>query len=815
MEHQVGKKKSGAEGRKRVKESTEKNEELLKKIPKISSFFSTSASTSNVVEHSIPPPDTEAIASVPSSACAGVSLDDLVHEVGEVNPGVEFDVPDSDPARWIINENTREYLTKCGLNQNKDADFSSSLRVYSDKNRFMTKTLFQRQLLNGELINREWLVYSSSKGTVYCATCRLFNGKSNFALNDGFNDWKNAHDRLNAHEISLDHRNCTMKYSTRSNLLKRVDAKLALQLNEEILYWRSVLKRVVAVVKMLSTRGLAFRGKNETFGSPQNGIFLGSLELVAEFDPFLAEHISRFGNAGKGIPSYLSATICDEFIMLMGDTVRNEIIKELKIAKYYSISVDSTPDVSHVDQLTFIVRYVLPNGTPVERFLRFIPNPGHKSEQLETAVIDTLAMYNIHINDCRGQSYDNASNMSGAYTGLQARIIKLNALAVWVPCAAHSLNLVGTCAAESCKAAESFFSLLQRIYNFFSSSTHRWEILTNHLKFRQSVVKSLSLTRWSARGEACNALASAYPEIVSALMEFQNNSSEKVVARNEAEHIAKELGHLETSLMASFWNDVMERFNATSKKLQSVDIDVGSVVLLYASLEEYLVSVRENFDIYEQRAKEMSGLQDYALDNTRKARREALLTDKVMTGKDNYRINTFIVIIDCLLSELRKRKAAYKDLNAKFGFLSRLACMEVAEIITRATLLMKTYDHDIEHTFPEECVHFKGCLKVLDISETLSAVKMTQLLAEKKIETIYPNVNIALRIFTSTASANCSGERSFSTLKRVKNYSRSTMGQERLEALCQLAIESDIANTIPYDVIIDDFAERKARKKPL
>jgi len=42
----------------------------------------------------------------------------------------------------------------------------------------------------------------------------------------------------------------------------------------------------------------------------------------------------------------------------MGRQVLNKILSELKVDKYYSISVDSTPDLSHIDQMTFIIRYV-------------------------------------------------------------------------------------------------------------------------------------------------------------------------------------------------------------------------------------------------------------------------------------------------------------------------------------------------------------------------------------------------------------------------------------------------------------------------
>jgi len=53
-------------------------------------------------------------------------------------------------------------------------------------------------------------------------------------------------------------------------------------------------------------------------------------------------------------------------------------------------------------------------------------NIGHKSKKLKDAVVRILSDYKIPIKDCRGKSYDNAFNMSGLYTGLQARIKELN-----------------------------------------------------------------------------------------------------------------------------------------------------------------------------------------------------------------------------------------------------------------------------------------------------------------------------------------------------------------------------------------------------
>ena len=59
------------------------------------------------------------------------------------------------------------------------------------------------------------------------------------------------------------------------------------------------------------------------------------IELISKFDPFLRNHIETFGNKGKGRPSYLSSTICEEFIEIMGSTVLSVVITELKASQVF------------------------------------------------------------------------------------------------------------------------------------------------------------------------------------------------------------------------------------------------------------------------------------------------------------------------------------------------------------------------------------------------------------------------------------------------------------------------------------------------
>lgn len=249
------------------------------------------------------------------------------------------------------------------------------------------------------------------------------------------------------------------------------------QISVETEYWQEVLKRVISVIKFLASRGLPFRGDEEAFGVNNNGNYLGILELISEHDPFLRNHIEMHGNKGSGRPSYLSTTICNELITQMNTNLTNLIITQIKEAKYYSIIMDSTPDLSKTDQMAIVLRYCTPTRVN-ERLVELCPFDNHKGQSLYFILEDYLKNVGLNIEDCRGQSYDNAANMSGKYEGLQSYVKNKNNLAVYITCTAHSLNLVGVHSVDCCIEAVSFFGFVQMLYNFFTGSIHRWKILT-------------------------------------------------------------------------------------------------------------------------------------------------------------------------------------------------------------------------------------------------------------------------------------------------------------------------------------------------
>ena len=142
--------------------------------------------------------------------------------------------------------------------------------------------------------------------------------------------------------------------------------------------------------------------------------------------------------------------------------------------------------------------------------------------------------------------------------------------------------------------------------------------------------------------------------------------------------------------------------------------------------------------------------------------------ETVPSPRENFIYNTFFVIVDKLLAEIEKRRAAYTKLNDMFGFCTDKH-LSVSEIRIKAKQLVKSYPDDLESDFVNEFVIFRNICNC-DAQELNADTDMLQMQVSKKLTNSFSNVNIALRIYQSIFGTSCEGERTFSVLKRVKNY---------------------------------------------
>lgn len=81
----------------------------------------------------------------------------------------------------------------------------------------------------------------------------------------------------------------------------------------------------------------------------------------------------------------------------MPDYLRASFAEEVQNAQYFTKIADSTPDVSHVDQLIAVLRYVKRDGEITEPFFFFTPIQAHTSKHIAEIVLNSIKLLGLGI----------------------------------------------------------------------------------------------------------------------------------------------------------------------------------------------------------------------------------------------------------------------------------------------------------------------------------------------------------------------------------------------------------------------------------
>jgi len=678
---------------------------------------------------------------------------------------------------------------------------------------------------NGEKYHRSWLVYSEKKDSIYCFACKMFSALDCNLATNGCKDWQHVGSILSKHEVSSKHLE-SMLMMKQMVMAEKKGQKLsdlmACQYTIEVQYWRNVLHRILSIIFFLAQHNIALRGTagHEIIGDPKNGPFLGLVELLAKYDPIMEEHIKKIKN-GETHDHYLGKNIQNELIELAGKKILSRICESVAQAKYFAIILDCTPDVNHLEQMSFVIRYVDVQSNPArveEHFVGFINVSSTTSQHLTKVILETLENLGLSLDNCRGQGYDNGANMAGKQSGVQKRILDLNPYAMFMPCGCHSLNLILCDSAKSCVVFFTYFGVLQKIYSLFSHSTKRWEVLKAYC---QKVVKRPADTRWESKINSVMTVRFEYEGVVNSLSDLRKQASDSLVVA-EIKGILKEVLSFEFVLSTVIWYDVLAKANLVSKYLQSQEMKIDEAVAQVQGLKQWMMHYRDNgfkqaveiaFDI----AKSCSAdagvtLQFKPVRRKRHANETTSSSTWILDPQTKYEVEVFNVMLDTFVSSISERFKQMETYNNHFGFLLNIAnispeyseqigekCDKVAELLG-ADIERNALKVEIE-SISRVSTTAKNCTEFLNYLITSGLVEC------------YPNLYIALRIILTTPVTVATGERSFSKLKLIKTHLRSPMGQSRLNGLSMMSIEHKLARNTDFDDLIDTFAHAKIRKK--
>ncbi|XP_050133090.1 uncharacterized protein LOC126609131 [Malus sylvestris] len=274
----------------------------------------------------------------------------------------------------------------------------------------------------------------------------------------------------------------------------------------------------------------------------------------------------------------------------------------------------------------------------------------------------------------------------------------------------------------------------------------------------------------------------------------------------------------------TIWYNILAAVNEVSKDLQSkdmlIDVAIEQVQGLIAYFEKYReTGFAEAMINAKKLAIEMEI--DPVFPKKRQVRRKRHFDENEgessqpteQSAEESFRVHYFLYIIDQAIGSLKRRFEEYQAYDDIFGFLftsERLNSMDNNKLKDSCDRLQNFLKKDELFDVDGDALLVE--LKLLRERLPKEIKTSIDILNYLKRMRCFPTASVAYRILLTIPITVASAERSFSKLKLLKSYLRSTMLQERLNGLALISIESDFLDKIDYEVLIDDFAAKNARR---
>ncbi|KAF0703312.1 zinc finger MYM-type protein 1-like, partial [Aphis craccivora] len=483
-----------------------------------------------------------------------------------------------------------------------------------------------------------------------------------------------------------------------------------------------------------------------------DGNFMRTIRLLADFDPLLNELLN---DPTKHI-KYLSWKVQNELIEILSENICHIICEEI---------------------------------------IRFYALEQHGAMNYAQLIQDVLHKHNIKIQNCRGQGYDEASVMSGQYSGVQKRINDIVPTASFVHCCAHNLNLVISDASKISPSISRFFETVQNEFNFFSTSGPRWASLAFGDNTASKIIKKCALSDGN--------------------LDILHKKDERDMSKTHKNKIESS----EFVLILYIWENILRYLNTVSKILQSTEISLENASMLLDKAIQNMQNLRNDYSTIYLESKRLCdkwGI-DVSFHSSRPKFHKKVFGEvdgdrRFDISQDTFGIKVFLPVVDCIIFKLKEQFYGMKCVSDRFTFLSPKSILNYDQ----PSLIKSTYDFiqfykdDVTSDFTRQIV----CLKTNILSQNLKNIKdLCIFIIEMDLFLSYPDILTACLLFLTLPITVASAERSFSKLKLIKNYLRNSSGQDRLKNISVLNIESKRTAELNIDKIITDFANAKVRKK--
>lgn len=416
-----------------------------------------------------------------------------------------------------------------------------------------------------------------------------------------------------------------------------------------------------------------------------------------------------------------------------------------------------------------------------------------------------------------GQGYDGAASLAGHVSGAAVEVKKEAEMADYFHCASHATNL--SCSKiATVPVIRNAQDTMANVINHFNYSVKRCELLKKHVDrinpSQSSRLITLCSTRFVERHASVARFWACLPAILNALEDMEEWDDREASSKANSLRCCLERSETIVGLaclqyMSALLLPVSRALQSESNDLiRALDIVKGTKKALLESRTESQTSFGK---IYES-VLSLAGKIGVDIDQPRIPSRSKYRASALSEANDipsYYRLNVFIPLLDAVLVDFTDRFSSHFEKTAALSALiPNLIAARSWEDFKPAFEKYSTYVEDTESEFRFEFEAWKRFCAELDKegeNESYSAIKSLNVCPKD----IFPNVFVFLQILATLPVTTCEAERMFSAVERTLTAIRSSMGEERLEALLLCQTHRDLLPS--PDQVVTTYANSSRR----
>lgn len=374
------------------------------------------------------------------------------------------------------------------------------------------------------------------------------------------------------------------------------------QMSAEEKEYRDYLRSLFEILLMMGKQNIPLKDDQAS----ESGQISNNVQALVDMRMCAGDEVLRRRFQDTAVNSeYLSTTHQHQLLDVCENTVREEILMEVRESRFFSIITGELVDFADESQLPVYLRFVSQNILR-EEFVDFLLFEGDEFALVERLESQLTERWGLSMEDCRGQAHKATGSVSTKMKAVAALLMEKYPLVLHMPCSSVALN-IHLAHSLPFPNVQNLMEALKKISALFQAPSTQDELNQAISVYYQKSEKAHALiqncaARWTVGHNVFDVLLEILPPLLMCIETILDNAEGKFTAKviSNAYAVTETLADFEMIVTIVILKNVLTFTRAFGRNLQGETLDVFCAANSLTAVLHSLNEVNDNIDVYHE-----------------------------------------------------------------------------------------------------------------------------------------------------------------------------------------------------------------------